>query len=246
MFRHAIGRLRRDTRVVAVDLPGFGYGDAPIVPGRAFSRGAELLRAFIEERDLRDLVVVAHATAGPMVLGAVADAPERVRALVVTNSFAWPLVGAPGKLGRIAAVVSSRLFGWLGVRSGFLGWVTARFSRRGGRYTPEEARAIGGPLRRRAVREHLANVLRSLRGDATHLEALPARICASLAHLPTLFLYGMHDNGYRAGLLDRWRGLLARHRVQLLERSGHFPPEDEPEAYTAALVAFVEEVAERE
>ncbi|MEZ4222293.1 MAG: alpha/beta fold hydrolase [Polyangiaceae bacterium] len=239
LWRAPIAELRRTHRVIALDLPGFGDSTAPLSGGHAFSVGARLIAAFIERLGLRNLVVVMHATAGPMAIGAALADPARVRGLVITNSFAWPLLGSPGKLGKIARLVSSRFFAWFGVQSGLLGWITARFSRRNGRFSLEERRAIAAPLARRSVRAHLADVLASLRGDDRHLATLERDVGRSLAHIPALLLYGMHDNGYRAGFLARWQSLLPIHQVVLLERAGHFPPEDQPQEWTDAVTDFV-------
>lgn len=238
MWRRPIATLRQRHRVIAVDLPGFGASAAPIANGRAFSTGANALRALIEALDLRDFTLIVHATSGPMGLAALLDAgAERASSLVITNSFAWSLVSAPGRLGRIARFVSSRFFAVVGVHTGLLGWITARFSRRGATYARHERHAIQTPLRRPSARAHLANVLRSLRGDAAFLTSLEHRI-SELSTIPSLVVYGKHDNGFRPGI-GRWRRLLPHHQLVVLEDSGHFPTEDQPEAWTRVVHSFL-------
>ena len=65
-----------------------------------------------------------------------------------------------------------------------------------------------------------------------------------LARTPSLLLYGRHDNGYAAGFVDRWRSLLPASEAVILEGSGHFPLEDEPETYTDALEGWLSSLEE--
>ena len=94
MCRSVIHELRDSLRCVAVDLPGLGLSKAPLFRGQAFSRNADWLEAFVDTLDLRDVTLVLHATAGPSVLEMASRQRERVRALVISNSFAWPLEGS--------------------------------------------------------------------------------------------------------------------------------------------------------
>lgn len=86
-----------------------GLSRAPLVRGRAFARNAEWFRGFVRALDLKDLTLVVHATAGPSALDMAVHERERIRALVVSNSFAWPLEG-DRRLEAVVRVVSSRVF----------------------------------------------------------------------------------------------------------------------------------------
>jgi pimeloyl-ACP methyl ester carboxylesterase len=145
----------------------------------------------------------------------------------------------PGRLGFIAWVVSSRPFGVLGVYSGFLAWITARFSRRTGRYTAKEREAIAAPLRRWSSRRALAEVLRSLRTEHAFLARLESSLQGWLPEAPVLLLYGSHDNGYRAGFAERWSQMCPNSRLVVLEESGHFPLEDEPNEWIRSVEEFL-------
>lgn len=242
MWRSVIHRLRPSYRVLAVDLPGFGASRTPLVPRRAFSAGAEILAEFLEELDLKNLVLVTHATAGPMGLGAALHCPDRISGLVIANSFGWALRQSPNPVGRMARLVSSSWFSWLVVNTGLLGWVTSRKSRRTGPYDPREQNANSTPLREPTVRRHLINVLRSIAGDESFLSALPEQLENHLGQVPTLLTFGAHDNGYHAGFPSRWRSVFENSRTVVLPESGHFLLEDEPDAWNQAFLEFLESV----
>jgi pimeloyl-ACP methyl ester carboxylesterase len=70
--------------------------------------------------------------------------------------------------------------------------------------------------------------------EVPFFEALRADL-PKLRTTPLLLLYGIKDHGYQAGFLKQWKSVVPEASVILLQRSGHFAPEDEPETFTAAL-----------
>ncbi|HZS46105.1 MAG TPA: alpha/beta fold hydrolase [Blastocatellia bacterium] len=238
MYRHTIKTLSKQFRCIAVDQPGLGLSQAPLIKNRAFSRNAELFQGFVKVLDLRDITLVMHATGGPPALEMAVRERNRIRGLVVTNSFAWPLTEP--KLRFFVRMISSRLFAFLNINFNFLPVITSKKGRSTGPFSAEEKAAILGPYQDRRVREHLQNVAFSLRTEEGFLQNLEQRLSA-LCHIPTLFLYGTNDNGYKAGLLEHWKRLLPNHKIALLEKSRHFAIEDEPERYTSELKLWLQE-----
>jgi haloalkane dehalogenase len=240
MYRRPIAELRGQFRCIAVDLPGLGLSQAPLIEGRAFARNSEWLHGFVRRLDLRDFVLIVHATAGPSALEVATREPERIRAVVISNSFAWPLDATP--LGRFARIVGSWPFAFANVNFNLLPRLTTRIVRRTGRFTPAERDAIMGPYRTRRTRRHLQNLIYGLRSERRMFEELGPRL-AVLRRTPVLFLYGAHDNGYRAGFLERWRQLFPNHKAVVLSQSSHFVLEDEPDRYTDELKLWLREIA---
>jgi haloalkane dehalogenase len=174
-----------------------------------------------------------HATAGPSALEVAVRERERISGLAITNSFAWPFTDVP-KFRTFVRILNSRPVAFATVRLELLPRIAAHFGRRTRPFTADERAAILGPFRRQEPRRHLQNLLLGLRTEDAFFAALGPRMRA-LAHIPTLLLYGAHDNGYKLGFVDRWKSLLPRYEVVLLDRSDHFAPEDQPEEYTTAL-----------
>jgi haloalkane dehalogenase len=240
MYRHPIAALRGQFRCIAIDLPGLGLAQAPLIKARAFARNAEWLRGFVHRLDLRDFVLIVHATAGPSALEMATRERERIRALVISNSFAWPLETTP--LGRFARIVGSWPFAFANINFNLLPRLTARIGRRTGRFSPQERAAILGPYRTRRTRQHLQNLIFGLRAERPMFEELGPRL-AVFRRTPSLFLYGGLDNGYQAGFLDRWKQLLPSHKAVVLGESSHFVLEDEPDRYTDELKLWLRECA---
>ena len=224
--------------LLLVDLPGHGCSQAPLVRGKAFTVASEAFAAFFES--LPDFDLVTHATATPAALMAVVRNPRQLNRLVISNAFGWSLLEG-GKMELMARMVSSAPFRWAVEHLNFLPRVTVRKGRRTGPFTAQERAALLGPYHDARNRRHLANYLLSLKTEAAAFEALEGRIRAKLEHVPTLLLYGAHDNGYRAGFAQRWQELLPRAELVVLRDSAHFPFEDEPLASVDAIQAFLQD-----
>ena len=107
-WRHLIRALSPGRRCVAPDLLGFGLSDRP--QGVAYSPEAHaaVLAAFVERLELGRFTLVVHDFGGPIGLPLCLDRPERVRRLVLVNTWMWPLDDDPA-LRRKARLASSAL-----------------------------------------------------------------------------------------------------------------------------------------
>jgi len=243
MFRHAIRTLRTEFRCIAVDMPGLGLSTAPVACGREFERNSTYYRKFVQHLDLTDVTLIAHATAAPSALRMIISEQGRAAGVVITNSFGWSMRAFPS-MWRFVRVVSSRPFRILNERINLLPRLTTRIGRTSGRFSKAERAAILGPYRQRDARRHLGSLLYGLRAEVPFFEALRADL-PRLRSTPLLLLYGIRDHGYQAGFLDQWKRVLPEASVTLLQNSGHFAPEDEPEAFTAALSQWLEQSGHR-
>jgi len=75
---------------VAVDYPGFGLSSAR--PGYSFTprEHSTILERFILALDLREIGLVVQDWGGPIGLGFAGRHPDRIRALIICNTWAWP------------------------------------------------------------------------------------------------------------------------------------------------------------
>jgi haloalkane dehalogenase len=233
MWRHQVRELRSRYRCIAVDIPGLGLSKTTLVPGAGFARMADALQGFVRAMPLDELRLIVHATGGPSGLEMAIREKERVRGLVVSNTFAWPLASDPG-LGKMVRIVSTRFFRFLVVRLNLLARIAARKGRMTSTFSREEQAAILGPYHDVAARAHLANLLYGLRIEAPFFARLEERL-PSLSTIPSLLLFGAGDNGYKAGSMARFQKVLRSSSTVVLKHSAHFLTEDEPAEYTAAL-----------
>jgi haloalkane dehalogenase len=211
----------------------------PLVRGQGFARMADALQDFVSAMNLNEFRLVVHATGGPSGLEMAIRERARVRGLVISNSFAWPLANDPG-LGKMVRIVSSGFFGFLVVRLNLLAQIAAHKGRKYSKLNVEEQAAILGPYRKVVTRAHLANLLYGLRAEGAFFAHLEERL-PTLASIPNLLVFGAEDNGYQGGTMARFQKLLRTDSAVVLPRSAHFLTEDEPEAYTSALERWLGE-----
>jgi len=233
MWRHQLSALRDRYRCVAVDLPGLGLSLTPLVRGEGFARMADALQAFLRHLAPESFTLIVHATGAPAGLKVAVRERGRVRGLVISNTFAWPIALQP-RFKRMVQVVSSRLFSFLVVRLNLLARIAARMGRRHGKLSAAERAAVLGPYQDTRARAHLANLLYGLRAESPFFSRLEQRLGA-LADVPTLLVFGEEDNNFKAGALDRFARLLPRSKAVVLPGAAHFLTEDAPSAYTVAL-----------
>ena len=240
LWRRQIADLsEQGHRCVAFDHMGFGRSDKP--PHMAvYSLKAHVdnALALIDRLDLRDVVLVAHDWGGPIGLGALLERRERLRAVVLMNTWAWEL---PSFLPPFL-----REF-----RTEGLGEILAL----GGNLFVE---SIPGGMARRDIDPVMMEAYRapfpdywSRAGMLAFQREIPlterdrsARLMGSIHErlpgldVPVLLVWGLRDPVFQPVFLDQWRELFPAARTVELEDAGHFLVEDRPEAVTEAIASF--------
>jgi cis-3-alkyl-4-acyloxetan-2-one decarboxylase len=240
LWRRQIADLsEQGHRCVAFDHMGFGRSDKP--PHMAvYSLKAHVdnALALIDRLDLRDVVLVAHDWGGPIGLGALLERRERLRAVVLMNTWAWEL---PSFLPPFL-----REF-----RTEGLGEILAL----GGNLFVE---SIPGGMARRDIDPVMMEAYRapfpdywSRAGMLAFQREIPlterdrsARLMGSIHErlpgldVPVLLVWGLRDPVFQPVFLDQWRELFPTARTVELEDAGHFLVEDRPEAVTEAIASF--------
>jgi cis-3-alkyl-4-acyloxetan-2-one decarboxylase len=240
LWRRQIADLAEEGyRCVAFDHMGFGRSDKPphlsVYTLRAHVDNA---LALVDALDLRDVVLVAHDWGGPIGLGALLERRERLRALVLMNTWAWEL---PSFLPPFI-----REF-----RTEGLGEILAL----GGNLFVE---SIPGGMARRDVDPVMMDAYRapfpdywSRAGMLAFQREIPlterdrsARLMGSIHErlpqldVPVLLLWGLRDRVFQPVFLEQWRELFPAARTVELDDAGHFLVEDRPEAVTEAIAGF--------
>src|SRR6202035_730430 len=91
MFRNLIPELARQYRIIAPDLPGFGFSDAPDHQAFAytFDHLAEVIGRFTESVDLKKFAVYVFDYGAPVGFRLALSHPERITALISQNGNAY-------------------------------------------------------------------------------------------------------------------------------------------------------------
>ncbi|RKT57309.1 alpha/beta fold hydrolase [Saccharothrix australiensis] len=237
-----IGALSDHYRVIALDLPGFGYTE-PIADVSAPAFAAFVWR-FARTLGLARPVLVGHSLGGAIAVHAAVDRPGDVPALVLISAAGMGRAVNPAlvlqsvtPLGDLTPLLvpllpySTRLF-VLG--TALVG--SCRPWRISRRWWPSQAQAVATP-------GVLATTLRSQR---VHVGLFGQRdpLLDRLRDLPmpTLVLWGIHDRQ-----LPFWQGIAARRRLRrgrlrLVPLTSHLLPLEAPGAVVSAVRPFLDGV----
>jgi len=230
MWRRVIVPLRGERRLLAPDLRGFGWTEAPGhgYDGETFAADQV---ALLDALGIDRAHVIGHDWGGwtAMLLGILH--PERVERMIVCNAphpFVRP---APGLL----TEAWRAWYTWLiaapevGRRSLRHGWITRNILSRGN---------VGTPFTKEEIEMYVESFKDPARTDAvTHLYRYYQRAFREGArgrwrgvHLtvPTLLLFGEHDRYISKKLLDGHEHHPDAMRVELVPDSGHFLVDEKP------------------
>lgn len=237
LYRRFIDALAPSHRVVAPDHLGFGRSAKPLGADYRPAAHARRLSALIDHLGLRDFVLVVHDFGGPIGLSHALDHPDRIRGIVLFNTWMWSLQGSPNA--RIARALSGRVGRFLYERLN----ASPRLLLKAGfadkkKLTPETHAQYLAPFASRHERHATWVFARELLGSSEWYDGLWRRR-DRLAALPAMLLWGMRDPAFGPEYLERWRAALPDARISMFPDAGHFVQEEAPDRAIAELVGFL-------
>lgn len=236
LYRDIIGGLRNRFRCVALDYPGFGLSSAREGYGYTPAEHAGIVELFLLALDLSDATLMVQDWAGPIGLGVASRHPGRFRALVVGNTWAWPVNGNP-RFELFSRLVGGPPGGFL-IRNfnAFVNLLVPAGVRRG-RLPQEVMAAYRGPFSRRSSREPTYVFPREILGSSDYLAGVE-RGLEHLAKLPVLILWGDRDPAFREAERSRFEQTFPEHRTVVLRGAGHFIQEDAADEIVAEIASW--------
>jgi haloalkane dehalogenase len=235
MFRDLILRLRPNFRCVALDFPGCGLSPVPAEHDAGVPANAEVLASFIDALDLDDVTLLVHDVGGPIGFLVALARPQRVRALVVSNTFAWPLADHPG-VRRALRVVGSRPLGWINDRTNALALLTATSYGVGRRMTAADRRIFRRPWRSRSNRRATQRIIAAAGSVDAEMADVERRLGTTFADRPVLTLFGAKNDPY--GWQARFQQIFPSATAVRIPDGHHFPFDDDPDRYASAVTAW--------
>jgi haloalkane dehalogenase len=226
LYRDIIHALRPRFRCIALDYPGFGLSRAGAGYDFLPVSHARVVEDFATALSLAGFTLMVQDWGGPIGLWVAGRRPERVRALVIGNTWAWPIDGDPHFEG-FSKLMGGPLGGFMIRRFNAFVNLLMPLGVRRRRLTPEVKAAYRGPFAARETRAPMHVFPREIRGSSAFLAEVEAGL-SGLASLPALILWGDRDVAFRARERARFESLFANHRTQIIHGAGHFIQEDAP------------------
>jgi pimeloyl-ACP methyl ester carboxylesterase len=221
LFAHVVPLLGGGWRTIRIDGPGFGRSDAP--------RGevqpdvyADVVLEVLDELGLEKAFVGGCSWGGQIAAHVGAQAPARVRGVLIMNAPLGPSLG-----GHAFEVWGTELFG----ASEFWGRGVARSmcSPASRRAHPERVRAFASAF----TRFDKAAAAITVRTVLTRFPGL-GEVLPRLA-VPTTILMGAEDRLYPVERMRPFAALAPTAKLEVVPSCGHLAPLEAPEAVAAAL-----------
>lgn len=249
LYRHLIcGLSEAGYRTIAHDQVGFGRSDKLGRPeDYSVERSVRHLEALVERLVLDQLTLVVHDWGGPLGLAWAIDNPQRLKRLVILNTFTGRIPADAAQGARVwIRLMRSRILGDLLVRGARLP-VRVFLLRMGiahrNRIGKPERAAYLAPHARWGTRAALVAYPRLMPLEEDHpTRALASRIEAGLQKLadkPVLVCHGLKDPGYQAGLLTLGKDRFPDAEVHEFEDASHFLQEDAHERIIPMIIEFL-------
>jgi len=236
LWRDMIEELSTHGRVIALDLPGFGFSDPPQNGDYRISNYARLFGLFLQALSVERATLVCHDLGGPITLTYALRHPDKWERLIILDTFLhrdfppWPLSMRIAKIRPIGEI-----FMWLGGES------IARAGLEGG--VVDKSWISEGVVKRYYMPDGNADklnrsMLGTLRTDYIEdLEFIEKNL--KTIEKPTLILWGENDRYLPLSLGDRIHKDIMGSQMEKIPNCGHYIPEDQPELAAKIIVEFL-------
>jgi haloalkane dehalogenase len=236
LYRGVIIRLRKNFRCIALDYPGFGLSVRPQGYDYTPAEHAGVVRHFVRHLDLQRLTVMGHDWGGPIGMRVACDELPRIRALVMGNTWFWPVDTWQAKAYSYilsmdplqSQILNRNLFVEkimpLGVKHPLAPEVIHHYRE-----------AMPTPVSRVGAAELPVQLMAS----TDWLAQLERDVEDRLANVPLLLTWGLHDLVFGRQFMERFREVFKLTRVVRLDAK-HYIQEDAPKEIAEAIQSFLE------
>jgi haloalkane dehalogenase len=232
LYRNVITALRDRFRCIAVDYLGFGLSERPPGFGYTLAEQADAVGELLDHLALDGFVTMGQDWGGPISMAAATVRADRVRGVVLGNTWFWPsdhwrlklfsvLAGTPPMqqfILRANAFVESVPYA-----------TTAELD-------AQTMRHYRGVQPNPAARAGIAQLPKQIRTARPVLAALEHDVPRRLGSKPALFFWGMKDAIFPLRTtIARFQHAFPDNVVELLPQANHFFQEDAPDVIAAAI-----------
>lgn len=237
-FRNVIKKLRMDFRCVAIDHMGFGLSDKPERYDYTTQNHSKTLEKFVLEKQLKDITLVVHDFGGPIGLSVAIQHPERIKNIVILNSWLWSSKHDADYI-KFSKILRSPLLPFLYRYLNFSPRFILPKSFGDCKLSSELLKQYTRPFADKTQRNGALAFAQSLLNDQDWFEELWGKRQV-IAGKPTLFIWGMKDPVIKQHYLEKFVSWFANSRTVKFEISGHFPQEEQPDDVAKAIGEFLE------
>lgn len=224
LYREYIAALSKKHRCIAIDHIGFGMSEKPQkFDGKPESHSKNLTE-FIEKLDLRKITLVVHDFGGPIGLSSAIQNHNRIKQVVLFNTWLWETKNNPEAL-KVNKIINSRIGRFLYLRMNFSPKYLLKkgFSQKKNLSKKVHKQYIK-PFPSKSSRIALLNLGKSLVGSSDWYQEQWLSL-DKLEQKPWLILWGTKDEFITTAYLQKWKKRIPVAKVKEYE-CGHFIQEE--------------------
>jgi pimeloyl-ACP methyl ester carboxylesterase len=236
-YRNIIKKLKENYRCVAIDHIGFGLSDKPRQYDYSTQNHSRTLEKFILEKQLKDITLIVHDFGGPIGLNFAIHYPEKIKNLVILNSWLWSSENDRDYI-KLKKVLKSPLLPFLYRYLNFSPKFILPQSFGDNKLPKNILKQYTKPFADNTQRNGTLAFAKSLLTDQNWFEELWNKR-NSISDKPTLIIWGMKDSVIKPHNLDKFHNGFTNSKTVKLETSGHFPQEEQPEKVINAIFDFL-------
>ncbi len=251
-FFHNLEPLAAHHRVLAVDLPGFGGSDKPVLE-YTIELFVKAVTDLMASESVERAALIGVSMGGRVALGLALESPEKVERLVLVDALG---VGTPRRVLAYRILLTKGL-GELTLRGTaralrrmnpatirrFWGWYLQRPNRVNTLWTDERIANHGTLLATPEYRAAYLSALRSISGMRQLRDGVAVENRLPELRMPTLLIWGRHDHIFPASHAEAARNRIPNGRVEIFDDSGHTPQMEEPDRFNRLVLDFLREPA---
>ena len=234
LYRDIIKRLRDRFRCIAVDYLGFGLSERPPGFGYTIEQHAQVVGELVDHLGLDGYLSMGQDWGGPISMAVDVARAERVRGVVLGNTWFWPAADLTTKI--FSRVMGSPPMQWAILHRNFFverlipaGTATA--------LSPNVMDHYRGVQPSPEARAGVARMPKEILAARPLLERLAQEVPVTLGSKPVLLVWGMKDFAFRPGPnIPRIRTAFSDHVLVELPEANHFIQEDAPDRIAEAII----------
>lgn len=233
LYREQVKQLSKRYRCVVIDHLGFGLSDKPEAFEGTPAAHSHHLSLLVEKLNLTNITLVVHDFGGPIGLAMALRNPEKIRQLVILNTWLWA-TKQEKEVQKVDKILRSSLGRFLYLNLNFSPRVLLRkaFYDKS-KLSPEVHRHYTAVFPDKRSRSGLHKIGLALAGASDWYQEQFEKL-SILKNKPVQLLWGTKDTFIRPTYLAKWQQIFPHAAVQPFE-CGHFLQEEMANEVTAVI-----------
>lgn len=232
-WNEVMPELSSHYRVIALDLPGYGFSDKPEDVTYDYKLFSDSIKQFLDTKGIGKLSIAGNSMGGGTSIRFTLDHPGMVEKLILVDSAGVKFEHSP---------ILTVMFGTPGLNNFIFSIISEGLVKRSLKtccyynddaVTDERAHLYTLPFRTEGALNAASKTV--MQNDFGSLESELGNIQA-----PTLIVWGEKDLLIPATAAGKFNRLIPDSKLVMIEKCGHMPQEEKPAETTAAFIDFLE------